>query len=184
MGSHGRVALFGAPGAGKSTTLAQLQSRGPVVALQLATPLYLLQGIVYSIAGRPLADPLLQDGVLLNFLGAHLRSINSRALIDDLERRLDALESVGDTRLVVCDDARPVDAEPLRALGFRTVLVDAPDEIRRKRLASRGDLRRGDESHSTERGIDGLVVDRTIRNHGTIGELDAQLDALLTELSP
>jgi GTPase SAR1 family protein len=187
-----RIALFGLPGSGKSTAcrelLGILERRGqPAVLLKLAEPLYELQNLIYSYCGVPLHDRYRQDGALLNFLGAHLRSINPDVLTDHFASRQRAAEvdaaEAGKTRLfVLCDDMRPVDAPFMRARGFTLVRVDAPRATRERRLAGRGDSTRGSSSHSTELGVDETEHDLLVTNDGTIEALRASLEDILAGL--
>ncbi|MER6847667.1 hypothetical protein AB0A81_21040 [Streptomyces flaveolus] len=79
-----RIALYGRPGAGKSTfadVLAEESRRAgfQVRRLKLGAPLYEVQALVYAMAGRPLLEGGAQDGQLLNALGAAMRRINPEA---------------------------------------------------------------------------------------------------------
>ncbi len=167
-----RIALIGKPGAGKSTCRTELAAAGFKVArVSLAAPLYDVQRAFYERLGRPLAEGQ-QDGELLNFLGAHFREVRQASLLEDFAVRTQ-LGMVLAPDLLLCDDARPKDVEGLRSLGFSIIEVTAPEDLRRARKAARGDLRNGNESHSTELGAfqpDGQVV-----NSGTRAELRQRL---------
>lgn len=150
-----RIALYGRPGAGKSTfagLLAQeVEAAGAgVVRLRLGAPLYELQAVVHAVAGRPLLDGGVQDGLLLNALGEHLRRINPHALTDAFARRVRQAELGRPGAVLLCDDMRAPDVEAVAGLGFVLVEVTAPDPVRRRRKHARGDLSAGDEGHSTE----------------------------------
>ncbi|WP_182884198.1 ATP-binding protein [Microbispora sp. H10885] len=150
-----KVALYGKPGAGKST-LAELLNREfsamgrPVVTLKLAAPLYTLQAVIHTFAGRPMTDGSQQDGLLLNDLAAHLRRINPAALTEPFARRLAQAAALHPDGVALCDDMRAADVEALRALHFTLVEVSAPEELRRTRKAARNDLSPGNDDHPTE----------------------------------
>jgi dephospho-CoA kinase len=184
-----KIALFGVPGAGKSTSARLLNAicdDQQIVfrRLRLAEPLYQCQDAIYRIAGRPLDDQDVQDGELLNFLGSHLRKINRSVLTDAFAKQLYALlnsldQSDQDRVLVVCDDMRATEAAFLRTEGFVLVRIDAPSKVRRRRLASRGDRTLGAEDHPTEAGVDAVRADATIHNDNTMAELRDQLKSII-----
>jgi hypothetical protein len=150
-----RVALFGLPGAGKSTsagllrrTLTEMGRNVEVV--KLAAPLYDVQESFYARARTRLAEGQ-QDGRLLNFLGSHFRRAAPGFLLEDFARRCSAAALAG-ADVLLCDDARPADLDGLRAQGFTLVRVTAPEELRRDRKAGRGDRTAGRDDHPTELG--------------------------------
>ncbi|MFD6181967.1 hypothetical protein [Streptomyces goshikiensis] len=170
-----KIALYGKPGAGKSTFASLLtdelvKAGGEVATVKVAAPLYQLQLIVYEMAGVPLVDPTRQDGRLLNFLGTEMRRINPRSLTDVFAARVQELERTRPEALLVCDDLRGPDVDAVTALGFRLVEISAPAEVRALRKAGRGDLTAGDEQHPTEAQP---LVDawRRVRNAGSLEDL-------------
>lgn len=176
-----RIALIGHSGVGKSTTVAflidALASRGlRSDIIKLATPLYELQQRFRSAAGVEL-PPDVQDQVLLEDIAVQLRRLNERALADGFVRRVSA--STADA--VINDDLRDpdVDAAALRDNEFRIVRVQAPEEVRLRRLRARGDISTSDAS---SRGIDRIPVDATITNGGTVDDLRSQIRDLLEVL--
>ncbi|MFJ3881557.1 hypothetical protein ACIPW5_29415 [Streptomyces sp. NPDC090077] len=150
-----KIALYGLPGAGKSTAAKvltqELSSKGIDVArLRLAEPLYEAQRAVYAMAGRPLADENQQDGRLLNLLGTEMRRINLEALTGPFTYRVRQAEAESPKTVLLCDDLRAPDVATVTLLGFRLVEISAPAALRRSRRQARGDLSAGDESHPTE----------------------------------
>jgi len=181
-----RIALFGWPGAGKSTTAAILRraleesGRRPTV-VRIAAPLYDVQRYFYARAGTSLADGQ-QDGALLNFLGSHLRAAAPGFLLTDFGQRCaSALLCGADT--LVCDDARPVDLAELAEQGFVLVRISAPDELRGCRKSGRGDKIPGNDQHPTELGVDAVAPDFEIDNSGSLAELETQVASLVRTLS-
>lgn len=186
MGEQLRIAAYGKPGAGKSTfcrivaRTAEGLGLGPTT-LSLAAPLYELQAVIYAYAGAPLVESRAQDGKLLNFLGAHLRRINSGALVDNFSARLAKAESNRDCKLVLCDDARAPDVAGLQHLGFQFIEIQAPDALRHARIADRHDLVRGSEDDVTELPFtpgQHLTVDNTT----DLDTLERKVQGLLSEL--
>ncbi|GAA0981644.1 hypothetical protein GCM10009555_050110 [Acrocarpospora macrocephala] len=97
MAEFFKIALCGAPGAGKSTA-AQIVHRFcesgklPFSLIKLADPLYEAQSAVYRCAGRELDHFYRKDGELLNFLGHYMRKINSMVLQDRFSARLNEIQ--------------------------------------------------------------------------------------------
>ncbi|MFG1879315.1 hypothetical protein ACGFIV_31195 [Sphaerisporangium sp. NPDC049003] len=150
-----KIALYGRPGAGKSTfselLYREIAATGvPVVPIKLAAPLYALQGLIHVLAGCSLPDPGAQDGLLLNDLGHHMRRINPGALTDPFARRVAQVAEQHPNGMVVCDDMRGPDVDALLDMGFTLVEVWAPEDVRRARKQIRGDLSPGAEDHPTE----------------------------------
>lgn len=180
-----RIALFGLPGAGKSTTAAllrrALEERGerPAV-VRIAAPLYDVQRAFHERIGSPLPEDR-QDGALLNFLGSHFRRTAPDFLLEDFRQRCaDALAAGAD--VLVCDDARPVDLGELSAQGFTLVRISAPDALRRARKSVRGDRTSGDDVHPTEAGVPDAEPDHRIVNDGDLAHLERLIASLLTDL--
>lgn len=182
MTGHVRLALFGASGAGKSTTsglLLQAFERAQVTARveKLAEPLYEVQRHVYELCGKKMAGPYEQDGVLLAALADNFRRIEPRSLTGHFAARVERAELLG-VQVVVCDDMREPDVPELIGLGFRTVHITAPDELRIARRAGRGDLSAVSDSHSAEREVL-LEPDIAVRNDGGLDGLALQVDAVV-----
>ncbi|MBO4206726.1 cytidine deaminase [Micromonospora echinofusca] len=180
-----RVALFGLPGAGKSTSAGLLREvlagmGRDVAVVKTAAPLYDVQAAFYERVGTALA-PGQQDGALLNFLGSHFRQAAPGFLLTDFARRWgNAVLGGADT--VLCDDARPVDLPGLAGQGFRVVRIVAPDALRRERKSGRGDRIAGRDDHPTEAGGEQVVADFEVDNAGTLDELRERIVTLAREL--
>ncbi|MFD9688412.1 hypothetical protein ACFWXO_21960 [Kitasatospora sp. NPDC059088] len=170
-----RLALHGLPGAGKSTFSRLLAEEfalagTPCLVLRLAEPLYQLQALVHRVAGRPMADPAVQDGALLNDLAAHLRRINPDSLTGDFAHRVEQARQRHPGAVLLCDDMRAADTAALVALDFRLVHVTAPDALRRERKARRGDLSAGREDHPSEAPVT-VSSEHEVRNGAGLEEL-------------
>ncbi|MFG2563064.1 hypothetical protein [Streptomyces sp. NPDC048496] len=170
-----KFALYGSPGAGKSTLggllAQQFQGLGtPVTVVKVGAPLYELQAVVYAMAGRPMLAGGRQDGQLLNTLGGHMRRINPGALTDAFASRVAQAEREMPQAVLICDDLRAPDVGAVTALGFDLVQVCAPDELRRARKGGRGDLSPGAEDHPTEAPVTAVPRWR-VDNDGTLQEL-------------
>ncbi|MFD8148138.1 hypothetical protein [Streptomyces sp. NPDC059708] len=181
-----KIALYGLPGAGKSTAAQvltqELALQGvEVVRLRLAEPLYEAQRAVYALAGRPLSDDTRQDGRLLNLLGTQMRRINPDALTGPFTFRVRQAEADSPKALLLCDDLRAPDVETVTGLGFRLVEITAPTALRRSRRQARGDLSAGEENHPTE--VPPAVEPwRRIDNTGDLAAYRQRLAALAREL--
>ncbi len=178
-----RIALFGPPGAGKSTSnkiLSELckEKSWKHQTIKLAEPLYTAQSTIYEIAGVKLNNFYQQDGELLNFLGYYLRKLNPSVLLDAFSERLNELvTSYEDASrlIIVCDDMRQPDCEHLRNLGFLLVRIEADDELCKARKVARGDVTLGNKNHATEAGLDSITADLKISNNGSMKELRTQI---------
>lgn len=161
-----KIALLGNTGVGKGTFasfLEEIIEDRQVQRLKLAKPLYDAQQDVYDICGV-IKQYDVQDGELLNFLGAHMRKINPKVLEDCLRERLTNI----DCDVVVCDDARPKDVAYLKELGFIIVEIITRPEITGARRELRGDVTLGSSNHSSENGQRDIESDYTIINESTI----------------
>ncbi len=187
-----KIALFGNPGAGKSTTSLLIEDycRSTDVTfrrIRLADPLYDIQSYIYGMAGHPLADFYDQDGELLSFLGGYLRKVNPTVLVDRFAEKLEAvIAELPDTSqgrsIIVCDDMRRLDAESLREHRFVFVRISAAEgECHRRRLM-RGDRSLSFAQHPVERGLDEIAQDSTLVNEGTFDDLRQQVVAFLGRL--
>ncbi|QVJ03515.1 AAA family ATPase (plasmid) [Nocardiopsis eucommiae] len=179
-----KIALYGLPGAGKSTLahllVEEATSRGwNSSVVKIAEPLYDIQRYVYERAGLPLQDAYQQDGMLLNVLGENLKRINPNALIDDIAQRVADLDL---DHIPICDDMRGDAAPKLANLGFTLVQVTAPDQLRRQRKQKRADLTAGDDKHVTEVPVS-RDPDYQIVNDGDLDKLRAQASYLIERVA-
>ncbi|MBH1933285.1 hypothetical protein I5Q34_03100 [Streptomyces sp. AV19] len=181
-----KLALFGRPGAGKTTlsgllTVELAEAGADARILKVGAPLYELQAVIYAVAGRPLPDGRVQDGQLLNALGLHVRRINPGALTEAFGLRVRQVERDTPRAVVLCDDMRAADVDAVTALGFRLVEVTAPDPVRLERKGGRGDLSAGDDQHSTEAAVDAVPWLR-VDNSGSLDDLRAQAARIIREV--
>lgn len=166
-----RIALCGAPGAGKSTVARMMREFCETESIffgliKLADPLYEIQSLMYQLAGRKLDWFYRKDAELLNFLGYYMRRINPAALHERALVRLTELGLMGGRRrrVIVCDDARASDIRFLRNLAFVVVRVDAPENVCAMRCRLRGDVTVLGPEPVTERGLHGITPDHVVDN--------------------
>ncbi|MDX3075843.1 ATP-binding protein [Streptomyces sp. MI02-7b] len=181
-----KVALYGRPGAGKSTLAGLLAQElslagADVLALKMGAPLYELQAVVHAVAGCPLLNGTDQDGQLLNALGTHLRRINPSALTEAFTLRVRQAEDTRPDAVLVCDDLRAPDVQAVTDLGFVLVEVTAPDAVRLKRKRMRADLSSGDEHHPTEAPVTAAAW-RRVDNAGSFDGLRERAAELAREV--
>lgn len=86
--------------------------------------------------------------------------------------------------VVITDLRTQLEYDTLRANGFTIVRVTAPDEVRIARAISAGDdFTLHDLTHETELEIDNFEVDAEVVNDGTVDDLKAQIDAIITQIN-
>ncbi|PJI12397.1 dephospho-CoA kinase [Bacillus altitudinis] len=105
--------------------------------------------------------------------------------VDYLFRRIEDHEKLRccrDSRILITDIRKPVEYERAKAEGFKILRITAPDELRIDRAKRRGDVfKPADLSHPTETALDGFDVDYEIANDGSLADLYAQLDEIMTK---
>jgi hypothetical protein len=181
------LGLFGLPGAGKSTTSKLIQRLSEdngweVVVLKLAEPLYDIQSYIYTLCHQPLPSRYTQDGVLLNFLGSHLRHIDPQVLLRHFRARYEKclVEDTNSTyKLIICDDVRQPDVGLLRDLGFLLVKIEASPELCRSRRSMRGDTTLGSDLHPSEAGLETIIPNKVLENNGSLEQLMDSIRDLL-----
>lgn len=178
-----KIALFGTTGVGKTTffrILKQLYSPVHIDEIKLATPLYNVQEYIYKLCSTQRAYEV-QDGVLLNFLGQHMRAINPKVLENYFYERIKFLEN---SPAVVCTDARPPDYKFIKDAGFTTILIKADKKVSQQRRIVRGDLSLSNPEHSTETNAEGekLKFDFEISNNGSLEEFEESITKLMGKI--
>jgi dephospho-CoA kinase len=87
-------------------------------------------------------------------------------------------------RVVISDLRQPNEYARCRAENYVIVGVSCPDDIRLERARAAGDsFTSADLAHETESHVDTFAVDYEINNGGTLAELHAQIDRMMTWLS-
>lgn len=182
--SIGKLALLGGPGVGKDTFVQILQKYFPHIALRhicLAKPLYEVQHFIYKICSKEISDDV-QDGLLLNFLGKHMRSINPNVLLDRFAQSV--LEVEPGVDVIFCSDVRPIDVPFVKNMGFTIVHIVADPQLSLERRIRRGDLSLGSIDHETEIGILNSMSDVQIANNGTFKDYEKSVIQFLNEFLP
>lgn len=88
------------------------------------------------------------------------------------------------TKGIVCSDGRqPNEIVWAKANGFKVIRVTAPEAVRLERARKAGDaFELANLAHETEQHSDKFSVDYEIINDGTLDELRAKVDAVMTEI--
>lgn len=165
-----KLALLGNTGVGKDTFVKIFQERFASLSIRLiklATPLYEGQNAIYKLCGREIATGV-QDGILLNFLGNHMRRINPDVIKESFLRELQRQGQEPD--IFICQDARPLDVPFVREAGFFVLNIATDPEIALERRKVRGDLSLGASDHHTEKGLSVELYDAQILNNGSLEE--------------
>lgn len=172
-----RLALLGNTGTGKDTCVNIIQKLYPLLGIhviRLALPLYQAQHAIYTICGKE-KKFFAQDGVLLNFLGQHMRTIHPNVIQDSFQRELRLSPQVD---MIICPDVRPLDLPFIKEEGFFVLHITTDPQLTTDRRKKRGDLFLGSASHPTEIGTF-PEVDAHISNNGTMDEFEQKIAALL-----
>jgi dephospho-CoA kinase len=167
-----KLALLGNTGVGKDTCVKIIQNRFSHLKLsliQLAAPLYEAQNAIYQICGKE-KGPDVQDGVLLNFLGQHMRLINPYVLKESFLRILEKSQA----DLIICRDVRPLDVPFVREAGFFIVNIATDPSLCLERRKARGDLSLGASNHKTEVGLSAELYDTQIMNNSTLDNFERE----------
>lgn len=121
--------------------------------------------------------------------GEAICAIDPQVWIRHVERDMDgyiefiAGSSYSAANIVITDLRKPSEYEWARANGFSIVRVSAPEELRLKRAKqSLEKFEPADLAHDTESYVDGFEVDCEIVNEGTLDELYAKVDAVISEI--
>lgn len=121
--------------------------------------------------------------------GQLMREIDPDVWIKHAERAvngvIDFRVNTGAERIgiVITDVRQQNEVDWARANGFTLIRVTAPDEVRIARAIEAGDdFSVHDLCHETELSIDKFDVDYTVNNDGTVEELKAQIDSILSQI--
>ncbi|MED3649972.1 AAA family ATPase [Heyndrickxia sporothermodurans] len=128
--------------------------------------------------------PARKPRALYQQFGELCRQIDPMVWIQHAEFELGMkLDSRATKGVVISDGRQPHELDWARANGFTIVRVTAPDELRVARAKEAGDqFDAKDLAHDTEQHVAGFAVDYEIVNDGTIDELYAKVDALMSEI--
>lgn len=84
--------------------------------------------------------------------------------------------------VVITDLRQPNEYGRCRAEGYVIIRVNCPDGIRLQRATDAGDaFTAADLAHETEQHVDSFAVDYEVDNSGSLAELHAQIDAIMTK---
>lgn len=173
------LALLGNTGTGKDTFVRTIQKRRPALSLnliRLADPLYQAQHEIYKICKRE-KEFFSQDGVLLNFLGQHMRRINPNVIRESF---LSRLQPAPQADLTICPDVRPIDLAFIKQAGFFVLQITADPLVAQERRKKRGDLSLGSSSDPMEPPAHLFPeADAHIANDATLEEYEQRIAELL-----
>ena len=177
-----KLGLLGTTGVGKDTCVKIIQKHYSdlrIKLIRLAAPLYEVQSFIYKICQRE-KDSNIQDGVLLNFLGKHLREINPDVLKRPFFQTLH--ESTSKADVIICSDVRPADVPFVKEEGFTILNIVTDSKVARQRRLERGDVSLGNPSHSTEKDAVINLSDYQISNNGSLEEFEKKVIEFMQRL--
>ncbi|MCO0597396.1 adenylate kinase [Peribacillus butanolivorans] len=121
---------------------------------------------------------------LLQSFGQACRSVDENVWLQHAEFSYRLAMNGRDTKGIVISDGRqPNEIEWAKSQGFAVVRITAPEDVRLARAVAEGDdFKPADLTHETESYTDGFAVDYEIVNDGTLGDLYAQVDAVIAKI--
>jgi len=117
--------------------------------------------------------------------GTLMREIDENVWLDATMRKVDRYVGAKccNARVLVEDCRQFNEYERLKAEGFVLIRITAPDHVRIARARAEGDsFKAEDLAHPTEVASDGFDVNYTLENNGSLIELYAKFDAIMTQL--
>jgi|SaaInlStandDraft_3_1057020.scaffolds.fasta_scaffold21286_2 dephospho-CoA kinase len=171
-----KLAFLGNTGVGKDTCCHIIQKKFhslEIKLLKLATPFYAAQNTIYDLCGKE-KNPETQDGILLNFLGQHMRFINPNILQESFLKTLNELYRE-ETDLIICPDVRPIDVPFVKKAGFFILHIASDPKITLLRRQKRGDISLGQSIHKTEKGLSPDLYDYQILNNKTLEDFQEKI---------
>lgn len=136
---------------------------------------------------RRLYPDQFEDGVkpraLLQGFGEGARQFDRDVWVNDMFRRINRNEYTRYRPVVVSDVRQFHEIEALKSRGYVLIRVTCPDAIRIDRAIKSGDrFEYADLMHGTETELDDWPADYTIANDGSLDELYAQVDAVISAI--
>lgn len=173
------IAIIGKAGAGKTTAAYALNELAQYETMSIAAPLKDIAAKIWGDAARTERDKLQP-------LGVAVRAIDEDAWINLLTRkRMNSLRQEGYQGRVAVDDVRfPNEAVALQRIGFVSIRIEAPRNLRVARLRANGKLQ--DEAqlvHESETALDDYRADHTITNDEEKIDMQRDLAAILNRLA-
>lgn len=176
-----KIGLIGNTGSGKGTfvqickdSLVNLN----ITTIKLADPLYEAQNQIYKLCNVE-KEYYSQDGILLNFLGQHMRMINPNVLKDYIGNRL---KEASEIDIVFCDDVRPLDVEFMKEYGFIIIKIVTDEHTTFERRMKRGDLTMADSKHKTEQGLEDVKYDYVLENNSSLKDYEHKVKLLIDKI--
>jgi dephospho-CoA kinase len=180
-----KIALSGRLRSGKDTVAHHLYIRHGFDRIAFGTALKRIAHDTF-----PWVSEFSKPRALYQNVGQLMRQIDNEVWIKHAEQAVKGAidfrvhtgaEKVG---VVITDVRQQNEVDWCRANGFTLIRVTAPDEDRIARAIAAGDdFSVHDLSHETELAIDTFECDFDVVNKGTVEELKAQVDSILTQIS-
>jgi dephospho-CoA kinase len=179
-----KIALTGKMRSGKDTVANHLYIKHGFSRIAFGTELKRIAHITF-----PWVSEFSKPRALYQQFGQLMREIDPDVWIKHAERAvngaIDFRVNTGAERVgvVVTDLRQPNEYEWARANGFTIIRVTAPDDVRIGRAINAGDdFCENDLEHETELSIDKFDVDFTVNNDGSVDDLKAQVDSILSQI--
>lgn len=173
-----KIALTGKPGVGKDSFVSIISEYYDLGEIKLASVFYKAQKYIYDLCGQQ-KDYFIQDGILLNFLGQHMRSINPYVVRDHFFLELQKLQ---ENKIIIASDVRPLDFPFIKNNNFILVKITSSEKNCLIRRIARGDKTLSDSNHSTELSSNSIKEDYYIENNSSYDDYKKSVLQLVDSL--
>jgi len=173
-----KIALTGKPGVGKDSFVSIISEYYDLGEIKLASVFYKAQKYIYDLCGQQ-KDYFIQDGILLNFLGQHMRSINPYVVREHFFLELQKLQ---ENKIIIASDVRPWDFPFIKNNNFILVKITSSEKNCLIRRIARGDKTLSDSNHSTELSSNSIKEDYYIENNSSYDDYKKSVLQLVDSL--
>ncbi|MFW9905271.1 MAG: AAA family ATPase [Candidatus Thorarchaeota archaeon] len=167
------IGLTGHMGSGKSTAAEYIAQKYGFVRMRISGKMREISQELELEITRDLLQGIgkffraFDDDVWIRYLGKKIQTSNESIVIDDI-RRMNEVEY-------------------LKSLGFKIIRIESSSETRKMRIENHMNKKISDQdwrrwsNHLTEIQVTQLPVDYTIRNNGTLKELNDKIDNIFSK---
>ncbi|MDP5273205.1 AAA family ATPase [Chengkuizengella axinellae] len=175
-----KIAITGRKRSGKDTVASYISHRYGGGTFAFAE---LMKYYAHELFGEPTE----KDHDLYQWFGQAMRERDPNIWIRMCFDNIDRLRPyIPFDHVIITDLRMRNEFNALKDRGYTIIRVNAPEELRIKRMKEAGDMEVGDEklreilNHDTEKYVDTFAVDCDVYNTGSIDSLRKQIDRIMT----